>query len=309
MAPRKIVKHAVSEVADKVAEAGDISLTKKKKTATKSANKSDEEKPIRLPRAAKSAKVEQIETVNAAKTVKPASKTTTAKSTSTNKKHKQAEENTVTELAKTKSGKAENADHPEIVAVKRKKQANTEAAAKVKLSKKKAQVDDIEQEENMVAKRTIVSSRDTPMKQRLRPNSIKNKENSTIRKKPTRTRGKTAKRNVDDELTEVTQKAQEKITMETVIMTKKGRGRKRAATKEENGDTEGKKTSNSTEMIVSNNNVQKSLDESDKKDDSEKQDTNIEKQEYEATVSDEIDEDNVQSALIKEEEEEEEEED
>ncbi|XP_078039413.1 uncharacterized protein LOC144471339 [Augochlora pura] len=276
MAPRKIVRSADSEVIDMAAEAGDLSQPKMKKTVTKSANKNDKEK------AAKPTKVAEIETV------KPDSNTSTAKTASTKKKHKQAEENTVTKLAKT-----ENADHSEVVAAKKKNQVNTEAAAKLKMNKKKA-LDSIEQEgENVVAKEEMQSDRSTPMIQRLRSYSNKNKEKTAVQTKLTRTHGKAAKHNVNDKLTDVMQKVQEKTAIEMVMTTKKGRGRKGAATTKETGDT--------TETAVSNNNVQKPLDENDKKDNFEKQDIKpleMAKQGYEATVKDE--EDNAKSAVIEE---------
>lgn len=76
MAPRKAAKHPDSEVVDRAAEAGDISPPKRKKTVSKVTTKNNEEKQIRLPRAAKSAKTEQTEVPD---TTSVATKNTKAK--------------------------------------------------------------------------------------------------------------------------------------------------------------------------------------------------------------------------------------
>lgn len=69
MAPRKPAKHSEAEVVERAAEAGDVSPPKKKKTVAKAASKSDEEKQIRFPRAAKSTKIEQTEGTETTTTV------------------------------------------------------------------------------------------------------------------------------------------------------------------------------------------------------------------------------------------------
>ncbi|XP_043797578.1 myb-like protein X [Apis laboriosa] len=77
MAPRKAAKHSDTEVVDRAAEAGDVSPPKRRKAVAKSVNKNDEERQIRLPRAAKSTKIEQIETTDTSSTTTKNTKTKT----------------------------------------------------------------------------------------------------------------------------------------------------------------------------------------------------------------------------------------
>lgn len=77
MAPRKAAKHSDTEVVDRAAEAGDVSPPKRRKAVAKSVNKNDEERQIRLPRAAKSTKIEQIETTDTNSTTTKNTKTKT----------------------------------------------------------------------------------------------------------------------------------------------------------------------------------------------------------------------------------------
>lgn len=86
MAPRKTTKHAEAEV-ERTLEASDVSPPKKRKTVAKTANKTNEEKQVRLPRAAKLTKIEQTEgtetTTMVTKNTKTKVKTSsTAKNTS-----------------------------------------------------------------------------------------------------------------------------------------------------------------------------------------------------------------------------------
>ena len=74
MAPRKTAKHTETEV-EKAPEANNISPPKKKKTVAKAANKIDEEKQVRLPRAAKLTKIEQTEGTETTTTVTKNTKT------------------------------------------------------------------------------------------------------------------------------------------------------------------------------------------------------------------------------------------
>ncbi|KOX69598.1 hypothetical protein WN51_05153 [Melipona quadrifasciata] len=74
MAPRKTTKHTEAEV-ERAPEADDVSLPKKKKTVAKAANKIDEEKQVRLPRAAKLTKIEQTEGTETTTTVTKNTKT------------------------------------------------------------------------------------------------------------------------------------------------------------------------------------------------------------------------------------------
>lgn len=83
MAPRKAAKHSDTEVVDRAAEAGDVSPPKRRKAVAKSVNKNDEERQIRLPRAAKSTKIEQIETTDTSSTTTKNTKTKTKTSSIT----------------------------------------------------------------------------------------------------------------------------------------------------------------------------------------------------------------------------------
>lgn len=151
-----------------------------------------------------------------------------------------------------------------------------------------------------------------------RGKNVKKKVERAPSKKVSKTRGKIAQRNVDNtngddtESMKVAKEAQEKTTKENVVVIKKGKGKKGVAMKEENGDVRenkpaDKKTLNSMETVVSNNNTEKSLDESNnKEEDSDKEDIKVANtwgttdEEIEVTVKREIDEVNVQSQLVKE---------
>ncbi|XP_017754279.1 PREDICTED: cylicin-1-like isoform X1 [Eufriesea mexicana] len=130
MAPRKTAKHSDTEVVDRAAEAGNILPPKRKKAVAKTVNKSDEEKQIRLPRAAKLTKTEQSETADLTSVITENAKTKTktsllgknvselAKSNSkvkiTAKKNKGAAEKT-----DTSSVNLENVENPEKTEMKK----------------------------------------------------------------------------------------------------------------------------------------------------------------------------------------------
>ncbi|XP_053986103.1 uncharacterized protein LOC128880256 [Hylaeus volcanicus] len=79
MPPRKTARQAEEEAAEKIADPGDVLPPKRKKNVAKAAVKSDDERQIRLPRAAKSGKA-QAEVQDAGKNPKTADKTIPKKS-------------------------------------------------------------------------------------------------------------------------------------------------------------------------------------------------------------------------------------
>lgn len=124
--------------------------------------------------------------------------------------------------------------------------------------------------------------------------NVKKKE--APQKKPAKTRGK-ANENVTD-ITKVIKETQKKTNKETIVTIKKGRG------KVIENVTEEKKVLNSSETLSSNNNIQKLLEDNDKKEDAEKEETKntktlgMSKKIDEMIIKDEIDESNEISSSV-----------
>lgn len=129
--------------------------------------------------------------------------------------------------------------------------------------------------------------------------NVKKKE--VPQKKPTKTRGKAAS-NEDIDTTIVVKEAQKKTNKDALVTIKRVRGKVTENTTEE------KKVLNSSETLNSNNNIQKLLEDNDKKEDAENEEikhtktSGMSKKIDDVIIRDEINENNVMSTSVNEEE-------
>ncbi|XP_015435993.1 PREDICTED: serine/threonine-protein kinase VRK1-like [Dufourea novaeangliae] len=336
MPPRKTAKHADAEVVDRVAEAGDLSPPKRKKISAKTASKSDEEKQVRLPRAAKSAKIEQTDIANTApvvtKNAKPVNKTMSAKNVPTKanskvkasaaRKTKDVEETADTGSSKSKSrekakkGIAESIESLEVPTTKKTKQANTKAVSKenntkAKATRKKAGVDnDVKEKPSAVVRTTKKVASNKPVKAtsrntRGRKNMV-SPEDASKDEDDSKVTGESSSSeavNTSDNENQEVQSNQLEGT-ESIQLTKRGKNVKK---KEETAQQ--KKVTKNRGKTVNHNNIPKSLEENNhKEEDSEQEETKITKSSEmvekadEATTKKEVNENNVMNSPVNEEE-------
>ncbi|KZC13368.1 hypothetical protein WN55_05966 [Dufourea novaeangliae] len=387
MPPRKTAKHADAEVVDRVAEAGDLSPPKRKKISAKTASKSDEEKQVRLPRAAKSAKIEQTDIANTApvvtKNAKPVNKTMSAKNVPTKanskvkasaaRKTKDVEETAdtgscmytfsnflrtstsfscsldvcldITVIPKSKSrekakkGIAESIESLEVPTTKKTKQANTKAVSKenntkAKATRKKAGVDNdvkgkVIYNEN---KQTSYNEIKNYVIKIEKPSAVVRTTKKVASNKPVKatsrnTRGRKnmvspedASKDEDDSKVTGESSSSEAVNTsdnenqevqsnqlegtESIQLTKRGKNVKK---KEETAQQ--KKVTKNRGKTVNHNNIPKSLEENNhKEEDSEQEETKITKSSEmvekadEATTKKEVNENNVMNSPVNEEE-------
>ncbi|XP_076182222.1 uncharacterized protein LOC143154199 [Ptiloglossa arizonensis] len=237
MAPRKAVKHADVEVVDKITEAGDVSSPKRKKTMVKTTNKSDEEKQIRLPRAAKSTKIEQIEAPDSTsavnKNVKAKNKTMSSKSASASakanskaksvatKKNKEAEEKADMNMETVKNSEEIETKKTRTKATTKKAGMDTDEDRKPKGRAKKGANENTEGLEAPIAKKrrqanTAITTKESKVKAKV---TRKKNEADGNAKEESAAAAKTIKKPDDDKSTKPARR--------------KTRGRKNEATSED----------------------------------------------------------------------------